>query len=153
MRVVFDCAARYNGRSLNDALMSGPPLMNTLVGVLIRFREERIALVGDIEAMFHQVRMDPVHADALRFLWWKDGKLNEEPLIYQMLVHLFGATSSPSCANFCLRHTANEFGHLYYPTVSKVVHQNFYVDDCLISLPSVEEAFLVRTQLNKQSLF
>ena len=69
MRVVFDCAARYNGRSLNDALMSGPPLMNTLVGVLIRFREERIALVGDIEAMFHQVRMDPVHADALRFLW------------------------------------------------------------------------------------
>ena len=149
MRVVFDCAARYNGRSLNDALMSGPPLMNTLVGVLIRFREERIALVGDIEAMFHQVRVDPVHADALRFLWWKDGKLNEEPLIYQMLVHLFGATSSPSCANFCLRHTANEFGHLYYPTVSKVVHRNFYVDDCLISLPSVEEAVLVRTQLNE----
>ena len=40
MRVVFDCAARYNNRSLNDALMSGPPLMNTLVGVFIRFREE-----------------------------------------------------------------------------------------------------------------
>ena len=136
VRVVFDCAARYNGRSLNDALMSGPPLMTTLVGVLIRFREERIALVGDIEAMFHQVKVDSAHADALRFLWWKYGKLNEEPVIYQMLVHLFGATSSPSCANFCLRHTANEFGHLYHPTISKVVDRNFYVDDCLISFPS-----------------
>ena len=136
VRVVFDCVAWYNGRSLNDALMSEPPLMTTLVGVLIRSREERIALVGDIEAMFHQVKVDSAHADALRFLWWKYGKLNEEPVIYQILVHLFGAPSSPSCANFCLRHTANEFGHLYHPTISKVVHRNFYVDDCLISFPS-----------------
>ena len=45
MRVVFDCAAKYNGLSLNDTLMKGSTFMNNLIGVLIRFRKNRIALV------------------------------------------------------------------------------------------------------------
>ena len=45
VRVVFDCAAKYHGLSLNDTLMKGPTFMNNLVGVLIRFRKNRIALV------------------------------------------------------------------------------------------------------------
>ena len=45
VRVVFDCAAKYHGLSLNDTLMKGPTFMNNLIGVLIRFRKNRIALV------------------------------------------------------------------------------------------------------------
>ena len=45
VRVVFDCAAKYHGLSLNDTLMKGPTFMNNLVGVLIRFRKNKIALV------------------------------------------------------------------------------------------------------------
>ena len=45
--IVFDCISRCMGVALNDALM------NNLVGVLIRFRLENIALVADIEAMLH----------------------------------------------------------------------------------------------------
>ena len=37
VRVVFDCAARYSNISLNDNLMRGPDLMNSLIGVLTRF--------------------------------------------------------------------------------------------------------------------
>ena len=40
------------GISLNDVLMQGPDLFNFLVGVLICFREEHVALFADIEAMF-----------------------------------------------------------------------------------------------------
>ena len=81
VRVVFDCAAKYNGLSLNDKLMKGPTFMNNLVGVLIRFQKNRIALVADVEAMFHQVRVEPSHTNALRFLWWKDENLNNVSMV------------------------------------------------------------------------
>ena len=149
VRVVFDCAAKYNGVSLNDVLMAGPPLMNTLTGVLIRFRKEKIALMGDVESIFHQVKVDPVHINALRFLWWENGDMRNEPEIHQMLVHIFGTASSPSCANFSLRQTAVEFGHQHKPSIAEIVHHNFYVDDCLVSFPSVEEAITARKELKE----
>ena len=55
--VVFDCGAKYRGTSLNNQLISGPDLNNQLVGVLTRFREEQVAFVADVEAMFHQARV------------------------------------------------------------------------------------------------
>ena len=45
VRVVFDCAAKYNGLSSNDTLMKGPTFMNNLIGILIGFQKNRIALV------------------------------------------------------------------------------------------------------------
>ena len=55
IRVVFDCSAEYLGYALNKQLIPGPDLTNQIVGVLIRFREEQDAFMGDIEAMFYQV--------------------------------------------------------------------------------------------------
>ena len=46
VRVVFDCVARCSNVSLNDNLMRGPDLMNSLIGVLTRFRKNRMALVS-----------------------------------------------------------------------------------------------------------
>ena len=51
--MVMDAAAKKNGVSLNDNLLVGPDLLNSLAGVLMRFREERVAIAADIEAMFH----------------------------------------------------------------------------------------------------
>jgi len=68
--VVFDCFARYSGSSLYDHILKDPDLMNNLTVVLIQFREEVIATMGDLEAMFHQVRVTPDDCDVLRFVWW-----------------------------------------------------------------------------------
>ena len=57
VRIVMDAAARCDGVSLNDKLHTGPDLLNGLVGVLLRFREQRVGLTVDIEAMFQQVRI------------------------------------------------------------------------------------------------
>lgn len=58
LRVVFDCSAVHDGQSLNGHLLQGPDMTNTLIGVLSRFRLEKIAFVCDIEQMFHQFRVD-----------------------------------------------------------------------------------------------
>lgn len=147
VRVVFDCAAKYQGVSLNSQLLQGPDLMNNLIGVVIRFRQERIAIAADIEAMFHQVRVKKEDCDALRFLWWPNGQLDQEPKHYCMQVHLFGATSSPSCTAYALKQTAKDNGHLFEPEVVKTVQNNFYVDDCLKSVSSEDGAIQLAKDL------
>jgi hypothetical protein len=89
--VVFDCSTNYCDTSLNDPLLQGPDLTNSLVGVITRFRQDPVAFMSDIEAMFHQVRVRSTDCDALRFLWWPNGNLALPPEEYQMTVHLFGA--------------------------------------------------------------
>ena len=70
LRLVFNCAANFQGISLNSQLLQGPDLNNSLVGLVIRFRQEQVALAADVEAMFHQVHVLDRDCDALRFLWW-----------------------------------------------------------------------------------
>ncbi len=78
LRVVFDCAATFDGTSLNKELLQGPDLTNTLIGVLIRFRQGPVAFMSDIEGMFHQVRVAKEDVNFLRFLWWPNGNINAE---------------------------------------------------------------------------
>ena len=78
IRVVFDCSGQYGGVSLNQQLLQGPDLINDLVGVLLRFREEPVAFVADIKSMFHQFYVAEQHRNLLRFLWWKEGDPKKE---------------------------------------------------------------------------
>ncbi|KAL0961640.1 hypothetical protein UPYG_G00353580 [Umbra pygmaea] len=139
LRVVFDCSAKFCGVSLNDTLLTGPDLINSLFGVLCRFRKEAVAITCDIEKMFHRFYVSPELRNYLWFLWWEDGELETEPQEYQMAVHLFGVVSSPGCANFGLKYLARQHKE-EYSSASAFVEKHFYVDDGLISVPSIEEA-------------
>ena len=68
----FGCSAEYEGEALNKHLLQGPDLTNKLVGVLSRFRQERIAFMADTEAMFLQVHVTECYRDLLRLLWWEN---------------------------------------------------------------------------------
>ena len=139
VRVVFDCASKFRGTSLNDTLLQGPDLANPLLDVLIRFREQPIAFTGDLEAMFLQVLVPEAQRDFLRFLWWPAGDVSRAPREYRNTRHLFGATSSPSCANLALHRTAEDFSQ-GATEARDTVRRNFYVDDLLKSTPSEEDA-------------
>ena len=135
IHVVFDCAAEYKSESLNKHLLQGPDLTNNLTGVLCRFRQEPIAFMCDIEAMFHQVKVSEEFRGLLCFFWWEDGDLTKEPKEYRMTVHLFGTTSSPGCANFTLKSTANDFEEEFGASAADFVRKDFYIDDGLKSVP------------------
>lgn len=81
----------------------------------MRFRQETTAVMADVEAMFHQVRVSDEDTDLFKFLWLPDGNYEQELVEHKMLVHIFGATSSPSVATFALQKCATdfeaEFGH------------------------------------------
>lgn len=140
LRVVFDCGASYQGTTLNDQLLQGPNLTSSLLGVITRFRQEEVAVMADVEAMFHQVKVPDEDSDLLRFLWWTSGNITQEMVEYKMVVHIFGATSSPSCASFALRKCAKDNRDQSNSQAVDTVLHNFYVDDCLKSVSSEEEA-------------
>ena len=50
--------------------MQSPQLVNNLIGVLIRFYPENVALVTVIELMLYQVMMVPKVRNALQIFWW-----------------------------------------------------------------------------------
>ena len=128
--MVFDAAATCKGKSLNKSLHTGPDFLNSLVGVMLRFRKNEIAVVADIEAMFHQVKAD---ADSLRFIW-AENPLNKKPDTYQMVAHIFGATDSPCCANHALKTTVRENMENFQPETIESILTSFYVDDFLKSV-------------------
>lgn len=117
--------------------------MNSLVGVLIRFRREDVAAMCDVEKMFHSFHVAPKHQDFLRFLWFKDNVT--KPIIeYKMTVHLFGNGPSPAVTTCGLRRTVED-GEEFDPGVKEFVKRNFYVDAGLVSKPTAEETIkLVR---------
>jgi len=111
-----------------------------VVGVLLRFREDPFALMADVEAMYHQLKVHPDDVDALRFLWYPDCDLTREPEEYHMVAHLFGGVWSASCANYGLQRTARDNSDAFDPEVAKSVEKNFYVDDYLKSVETPEKA-------------
>ena len=149
IRIVFDCAAEYRGQSLNNEVLQGPDLSNKLIGVLTRFRLYPVAIMADIQAMFHQVRVMQEDQDVLRFLWWPEGDLDKSPERYKMTVHLFGGTWSPSCCTYALRRTAEDSKEGYSAEAVETILRNFYVDDCLKSVPTIREATELVKELKK----
>ena len=137
LRVVFDCAAQYRGKSLNDYLYQGPDFMNSLVGILLRFREKPFAIAADIKAMFSQVRAKPADHELQRFLWFPGGDLSLPAERFRMTRHIFGATSSPFVACYALRQAMK---HTNDDQVKSTILKDFYVDDLLTSCDSAEEA-------------
>ena len=54
--IVFDLSAEFQETLINKSLLPDPNLADQ-IGVLLRFREEPVAVAGDIEAMYHQVKV------------------------------------------------------------------------------------------------
>lgn len=137
LRVVHDAAARTSGVSLNSLLFPGPALLQSLLHILFRFREGRVALTADIKEMFPQIKMREHDRDALRFLWREDR--SSELKEYRMTSVIFGAVCSPCTALYIKNRNAQEL-HTLYPAAAKAIIDDHYMDDFLGSMDDAQEA-------------
>lgn len=69
LRIVFNSSAKYLGHTLNEYWAKGPDVLNNLLGVLLRFREDHIGLTCDISKIYNSVRMSVFDQHCHRFLW------------------------------------------------------------------------------------
>ncbi|XP_057380657.1 uncharacterized protein LOC130703053 [Daphnia carinata] len=144
LRVVFDAAARFIRKSLNDAIVSGPALQPALATVLSRFRQDE---TSDIEAMFSRFRLTAEDANYFCFLW--QDKETHEPVVCRMDRLPFGASCSPFVAIHTVRQIVRDAG--VEERIITATRDQMYVDDYLGSAPSVPaalgEALVVKTAL------
>lgn len=146
-RIVFNCSFKHKGTSLNDHLLPGPTLGPTLLGVLLRFRENAVAISSDIKGMFHQVRLLQEDKPFLRFLW-RNLDQGKAPTVYEWQVLPFGTVCSPCCATFALQKHVYDHSKPEEDVHASVEH-NFYVDNWLQSFPSADEAHNLVTKMQQ----
>ena len=138
VRIVFNSSCMFQGHQLNDYWMKGPDMLNNLFGVVLRFREREVALVGDISKMYHRVLIPPQDQHVHRFLW-RNLHTNREPDMYVKTVLTFGDKPAPAMAQIALRKTAQE-SQATHPEAAKVLTNNVYMDDICDSVDTVEKA-------------
>ncbi|XP_059048070.1 uncharacterized protein LOC131843444 [Achroia grisella] len=146
VRPVFDAAARARGTSLNDHLLTGPDLLQSLPGVLMRFRQHPIAVAADIEEMFLRIEINEEDRDVLRFLW-RQHRREGPPREYRMKAVIFGAACSPCIALYIKNHNAEQHKEQYPRAADAIIH-NHYMDDYLQSFQTEEEAMKITHEVD-----
>ncbi|CAK9799110.1 hypothetical protein ANTPLA_LOCUS1901 [Anthophora plagiata] len=144
IRVVFDASARTStGISLNDTLLNGPNLQDSLYKLLLRFRSYSYVLTADIEKMFRQIRVHPNDRIYQRILW-RDSR--DKPIkTFQLNTVTYGTTAAPFLAVRCLQQLADDERDKF-PVAAAIFKNDFYMDDLLTGASTRELALKIREE-------
>ncbi|XP_072392248.1 uncharacterized protein [Diabrotica undecimpunctata] len=140
LRVVFDGSCpSSSGHSLNDLQMVGPVMQNDLISILLRFRRYPFVASADIAKIYRQILIDDTQRCLQRILWRNHPK---DPLhSYELNTVTYGSTSSSYLATRCLYQLSLEHSDTF-PQASKIIAEDFYVDDLLTGSDSLEDLIL-----------
>ena len=106
--------------------------MNSLVGVLCRFREKPIAIMGDVKRMFHQFRVDPPDCLWLKNQHWSSTLQNESASLW--------CIKFTRLCKFCIKEDCCDHKGDLNSEVCNFLTNNFYADDGLNNCKNYEEA-------------
>ena len=138
VRIVFNSSASHLGHKLNNYWAKGPNLINDLFGVLLRFRQDYVAMINDISKMYHTIKLSPLDQDTHRFLWRNMNQI-KQPDHYKLSAVTFGDKPSGTISILALQQTA-EMKKEEYPEAVNMIKKNIYVDDILKSVKDVKTA-------------
>ena len=92
---MFDGSAKFEGKSLNDAIHQGPKLQQDLVNVLLRFRRFPVAIVCDIAEMYLRIGINEKDRPFQRILWRSlDQSVDPEVLQFNRVYKLITVSST-----------------------------------------------------------
>jgi len=138
-RIVFDSSKEYQEVSLNNMCYKGPnAYVNNLVGLLIRWREDRVAVVGDLKKMFNSVFLEDVEQHCHRWLW-RYLDTSKQPEIYVMTRVNMGDRPAGAISTEAVYKTADLFV-ADSPRAADMLKNGSYVDDLIDSVSNTEEA-------------
>lgn len=145
IRIVLDASCKTSsGKSLNDVLHCGPNLQSKIFQLLLNFRLFEIAISADIEKMFFSIKVAHDHRRFQRILYRFQGGGPIETFEFGRVP--FGLKVSPYLAMRIVKRLACDEG-MNYPDAALVSSKFNYMDDYLLSEPSLEKALTLRKQL------
>ena len=112
--------------------------LNNLLGILLRWREGPVVLVGDIRKMFNSIAISEMDQHCHRFLW-RDMNTMENPKSYVITRVNMGDKPAPVISAKAIQKTATIF-QKSYPEVSRLLNQSIYVDDIVVSVEGMSHA-------------
>lgn len=147
VRLVWNSSQKFKGLSMNDLLLKGPDVLNPIRAVLLRFRRGVHAALGVIKKMYNSVWLEDLEMHLHRFLWRdsEDGEIEE----YAINRVNIGNRPAGCIAQLAMRETAKlpTFAHL--KEERRILEEDCYVDDILISHNDLERLTKPPKQLKK----
>jgi len=138
VRIVFDASrAQGGGPGLNQVLAKGPDrFLNNLAGVIVNFRNGRVAAKGDVKKMYNCVKLTKEDAFEQCFLW-RNLDVTQEPATYQVTVNNIGVKPAGAIATLAMHKSSDLFMNKF-PVTALQLKDRSYVDDVGLTAKSMK---------------
>lgn len=148
LRVVFDGSApSSSGYSLNDLMMIGPNMQDSLFAILIRARHYKFILTGDIEKMYRQVNVAESDRNLQLILWRED---DSQPIkTLQLNTLTYGTASASYLSTRCLWQLGEEHND---DIIKTIIQHDFYVDDLITGCDDEEQLRYIQKAISQALL-
>lgn len=126
LRVVFNGSEpTSSGYSVNDILLKGPHVQDSLFSILVRARQYQYVLTGDINKFYRQIKIAKNRDRNLQLILWREEE--SMPLkTLQLNTLTYGTASASYLSTRCLWQVGEECED---PLIKTIIQHDFYVDD------------------------
>ena len=129
--------------------MKGSDLLNSLFGVILHFRENAVAISGDISKIYYRILIPERDQHVHHFPWW-NLETGRDPDVYVKTVLTFGDKPAPAMDQIALKKTAEQEVDVYHEA-AETLKKSTYMYDICDSVTSLEKAEKLTDELETVS--
>lgn len=146
-RVIYDASRKTTTQiSLNEAQLVGPRQQRDIFVILNDFRIGKFGLTADIVQMYRQILVDERDRKFQKIIWRSS---RDEPIsVYELNTVTYGHAAAPHCAIRAMNQCAQDYEN-QFQLGARIVKNNFYVDDLIVSCNSELELEKIKQELTE----